>query len=152
MKRIQIATSIICFNSLRYNQFLFDIFYQTYVYTVNTDIAESGLDRPGQGPWPTPESAENAGKRGERRKISLGLPGEPRAGARGLSGPIPPVYAPSIGAVGLTVASAYRLFRSTRSGRFRLRRIAHWATASLAPLLTFIIKTHWSLFRMKNEK
>ena len=90
MKRIQIATSIICFNSLRYNQFLFDIFYQTYVYTVNTDIAESGLDRPGQGPWPTPESAENAGKRGERRKISLGLPGEPRAGARGLSGPIPP--------------------------------------------------------------
>ena len=39
----------------------------------------------------------------------------------------------SVGAAGIAGASARRLLRLTHSGRFLLRRIAHRATASLAP-------------------
>ena len=41
--------------------------------------------------------------------------------------------ASSVGAAGIAVSSARRLLRLTRSGRFRLRRMPHWGTASLAP-------------------
>ena len=73
-------------------RFSFVVFYQINAYPVNNDIAESGLDRPGQGPWPTPESAENGKERGNGRGTGSAFPVS-LAQALRLSGPIPPVPA-----------------------------------------------------------